>query len=175
VRKKGAAVLAPAIVVLGCAVRLDAAGCLAPGTLARRVDAAARAYLATAPEIGVVVVSGGRRWGTAVEADVMARELVARGVPPSAIVRERCSLSTRDNALFSAALLARRGLSRAAIVTSAWHLPRALSLFSRAGVEGEAVAAEAPGPPSWRARVWLWSRESILGWVDSRPMHGARS
>ena len=95
-------------------------------------------------------------------------------MPPSAIVRERCSLSTRDNARFSAALLARRGLSRAAVVTCAWHLPRALSLFSRAGIESEAVAAEAPGPPSWRTRVWLWSREGILGWLDSRPMNGAR-
>jgi uncharacterized SAM-binding protein YcdF (DUF218 family) len=150
-------------------VRLDAHGRLAPGTLARRVEAAARAYEAAGAAFVVVVASGGRRWGTAVEADVMARELALRGVPSTAIVRERCSLSTRDNARFSAAILARHGVSRALLVTSAWHLPRALSLFERAGVDGEAVAA-GEGRPTLRDRAWHWTRERILTWADARSM-----
>jgi uncharacterized SAM-binding protein YcdF (DUF218 family) len=104
------------------------------------------------------------------EADVMARELTARGVPASAIVRERCSLTTRDNARFTAAILARRGVERAAIVTSPWHLPRALSLFARAGVQGEGVASEGDAPGAWRARAWHRIREGILTWVDERRM-----
>jgi uncharacterized SAM-binding protein YcdF (DUF218 family) len=162
-----------ALVVLGCAVRLDAVGRLAPSTLARRVDAAARAYEAAAPGIAVVVVSGGRRWGASVEADVMARELVRRGVPEAAIVRERCSLTTRDNARFSAAILARRGLSRAGIVTSPWHLPRALTLFSRAGVDGEPVASEGDAGVGLPERIWRWSRERFLTWADAKALPGA--
>jgi uncharacterized SAM-binding protein YcdF (DUF218 family) len=158
------------LVVLGCAVRLDAQGRLVPGTLARRVDAAARAYHATASTIAVVVASGGRRWGTSVEADVMARELVFRGVPVPTIVRERCSLSTRDNARFSAAILARHRVARAVIVTSPWHLPRALSLFARLGVEAEAAPAVADGQPGLRERVWRWTRERFLTWADARSM-----
>jgi uncharacterized SAM-binding protein YcdF (DUF218 family) len=154
-----------AIVVLGCAVRLDAAGRLAPGMLARRVDAAVRAYEAARPR--VVVASGGRRWGPAVEADAMAQELVARGVPRAAVVRERCSLTTLDNARFTAALLARHGLSRAAIVTSGWHMARALHLFSRAGVEGEPVPADG-GRPSIARRL----RERLLIWVTGGHLHG---
>jgi uncharacterized SAM-binding protein YcdF (DUF218 family) len=165
-----------AIVVLGCAVRLDATGRLTPGTLARRLDAAARSYESTAPAApdAFVIASGGRRWGAAVEADVMARELAARGVPPAAIVRERCSLSTRDNARFSAELLARRGVARAAIVTSAWHLPRALSLFSLAGVDGQAVEAEGDAREAPLARVWHRVRERVVAWADARAVRRAR-
>jgi uncharacterized SAM-binding protein YcdF (DUF218 family) len=158
-------------------VRLDEEGRLVPGTLARRVDAAARAYRADAATIAVVVASGGRRWGTSVEADVMARELVLRGVPGATIVRERCSLSTRDNARFSADILARHRVSRAVIVTSPWHLPRALSLFARVGVDSEAAPAEGEGRSTLRERVWRWARERFLTWADARsmPAEGGRA
>ena len=122
---------ARALVVLGCAVRLDTNGQLRPGELARRLEAAARVYAEGGGQATVVVATGGRRWGDAVEADVMARELVRAGVPERVVVRERCSLSTRDNARFTAATLARRGIDRATVVTSEWHLPRALTLFRR--------------------------------------------
>src|SRR5260370_33800172 len=76
---------------------------LAPGTLARRIEAAAALYRRVADQNTLVIASGGRRWGGVVEADVIARELARQGVPVNAIVRERCSLSTRDNARFAAA------------------------------------------------------------------------
>lgn len=154
------------VVVLGCAVRLDRRGRLGGGALSRRLDAAALAYADGAGAPTVVVASGGRRWGEAVEADVMAAELVARGVPAGAIVRERCSLSTAENARFSAALLERRGLRRAAIVSCAWHLPRALALFRRAGMEVVAIPAADGGPIPWRSSVWRWARERALVWWE---------
>src|SRR5262245_51132684 len=77
------------IVVLGC--RVVPSGALS--RLARqRTLTAARAWLdRVAP---AVLASGGRRWGSHVEARRMKRELVAAGVPEGAIVEELCSLST---------------------------------------------------------------------------------
>jgi cyclophilin family peptidyl-prolyl cis-trans isomerase len=148
-------------VVLGCRVRLDEAGRLT-GALARRLSAGERAFRARAAPDAIVVVSGGRRWTLDVEADRMALEIERLGVDPRAIVRERCSLSTRDNATFSAALLARRGIRRAGVVTCPWHMPRALSLFARAGVEATPIPAEDGPRPAGPARFWRWGREWVL-------------
>ncbi len=148
--------------VLGCAVRFDAGGRLARGPLARRVEAAARLYAECADDRTIVIASGGRRWGAAVEADVMARELGLRGVPAFAIVRERSSLSTRDNARFVAAVLGRRAMSTAALVTCSWHLPRSLALFARAGVDVMPVAAEFKPRAGALRRMWRWACEWAL-------------
>jgi cyclophilin family peptidyl-prolyl cis-trans isomerase/uncharacterized SAM-binding protein YcdF (DUF218 family) len=155
-------------------VSLDGQGRLV-GALARRVEAAAEEYARRGDADAVVVASGGRRWaGSAdhaprppegwpevVEADAMARELLWLGVPEKAIVRERCSLSTRENARFAAAALERRGIARATVVTCAWHLPRAVALFARAGVEADGLAVPAGRAP-WRRRFWRWGREIVL-------------
>jgi uncharacterized SAM-binding protein YcdF (DUF218 family) len=152
-----------ATVVLGCAVSIDGAGRLS-GALGRRVAAAAEAYARERDPHAVVIASGGRRWSGVVEADAMARELVLRGVPEGAIVRERCSLTTRENARFAAAALARRGLGEARIVTCAWHLPRASRLFERQGVRvsGLAAAPARSGSETWVRRLWRWGRERVL-------------
>jgi cyclophilin family peptidyl-prolyl cis-trans isomerase/uncharacterized SAM-binding protein YcdF (DUF218 family) len=153
-----------AIVVLGCAVALES-GRLVPGPLLRRVETAARAYseLRLSGIEGLVIASGGRRWGRAIEADAMAAELARHGVPACAIVRERASLSTRDNARFAAAALGRRGLRSALLVTCTWHMPRALALFVRAGVDASPVAAVGPRPTVSQA-IWRRIRE---GWLVS--------
>jgi uncharacterized SAM-binding protein YcdF (DUF218 family) len=157
-----------AIVVLGCRVVLGASHeplRLQPSALQRRVEMGARTYrtyLARGDARTVVVVSGGRRWGDVVEADAMAQELVARGVPERAIVRERCSLSTRENAHFTAEVLARRGTRGATLVTCSWHMARALAVFSLAGLEVEAVAARDGEQPPWSSQVWRLLRERAL-------------
>lgn len=153
--------LPPAIVVLGCRVRLDGSERLAPGALARRVEMGARTYLERDDARAVVVVSGGRRWGNDVEADAMARELALRGVPAAAIVRERCSFSTRENARFTAELLARRETRRVTLVTCPWHMDRAALLFARAGLAVEPVAA-AGADAAWPSRAWRWGVERML-------------
>jgi uncharacterized SAM-binding protein YcdF (DUF218 family) len=155
-----------AIVVLGCAVRLDAGGRLVPGPLARRVEAAARLYEERADDRTIVIASGGRRWGAAVEADAMARELGLRGVPSRVIVRERGSLSTWDNARFAAAVLARRDMTAAAVVTCSWHLPRSVALFSLAGIDAWPVAAGLDPREGALGRMWRWAREWVLTGVE---------
>lgn len=132
-------VRADAIVVLGCRVlpsgRLTAA---AEG----RAEAAAAAYRAgLAPRI---VASGGRRWGAQIEALALQRSMIARGVPRAAIIPELWSLTTCENAIFSAALLRRLGARSAVIVTCSWHVRRALMSFRSTGLEAAAWPPASP-------------------------------
>jgi uncharacterized SAM-binding protein YcdF (DUF218 family) len=171
---------ADAIVVLGCGIRPSGR----PGPpAARRAASGASAYFAgVAPRI---LVSGGRRWGAHVEARVISARLVAAGVPRSAIIEELFSLSTSENAIFSAAAL--RGLSasgppdatgaqrppRAAVVTCPWHMARALACFRAAGVDA------APFPTgvadlSRVRRAYLELHEIVCRRLDMRAMARSR-
>ncbi|MGH7294058.1 MAG: YdcF family protein [Polyangiaceae bacterium] len=155
-----------AIVVLGCRVAFDREGRLT-GALGRRVRAAAGRYAEHAGVGTFVVASGGRRWEGEVEADAIAGELVALGVPDARIVRERCSLSTRENARFVAAALGRRGTERATVVTCSWHVERAVALFRSFGVDARGFGA-APAPAPLARAMWRWGRERVLTWVQRR-------
>ena len=147
----------PDVCVLGCRSGSQA--------LARRARTAAQTYLARAATL--VVACGGRAWEGRVEADELARMLVENGVPPGVIVRERCSLDTLDNARFTALLLARRSMSRVAVVTCSWHLPRAERNFRAVGLEVEGVGVEPP--ESSRVQRWYWhQRERLSLWNDTR-------
>lgn len=153
-----------ALAVLGC--RADSA------TLQRRARAGSAAFKARSGHgAKLAVACGGRRWGELVEADAIARILRETGVPPEAIARELCSLDTRDNARFTAALLARRGISRVALVTCTWHLPRAMRLFEAAGLEVvEGIGVDPPSPTA-RQRAYWSIRERVSRWAErGRPL-----
>ncbi|MGH7282978.1 MAG: YdcF family protein [Polyangiaceae bacterium] len=117
-----------------------------------RTELGAKTFHARRSEFSCVIASGGRAWparddrSVEVEADVIASDLIARGVPAQIVVRERCSHSTRENARYCAMLLARRGIDRATLVTADWHVPRALLNFRREGLVVDAV-----GVPSSRS------------------------
>jgi cyclophilin family peptidyl-prolyl cis-trans isomerase len=133
-----------------------------PGALARRLATAAEVFTAAGAG-ALVVASGGRAWAGVVEADAMRRELALLGVPEAALACERSSLSTRENARYSADVLKRRGTIEATVVTCDWHLARALRAFERAGIS--ATGAPAPsGLAPWRRRLWRWGRERVLSW-----------
>ena len=90
------------------------------------------------------------------------------GVPQTAIVRERASLDTHENAINAARLLVERGVRDVVVVTCSWHLPRATKLFERAGLHViEGVGAPPPNP-SLLARVWWTARERVSTWKDLR-------
>jgi uncharacterized SAM-binding protein YcdF (DUF218 family) len=146
-----------AICVLGCR----------PGSAAftRRARAAADAWLSRGARI--VVACGGRAWGGVVEADALAQLLIDARVPAGAVVRERCSLDTRENARFAAGLLARRGIDGVLVVTCSWHLPRALGLFRAAGLRAEGLGVEPPDA-TFAARAYWASRERVSAWKDAR-------
>jgi len=157
---------ADAIVLLGC--RIVPSGRLAPPAI-RRAKAAANAYLGRVAPI--VVVSGGRRWGTQIEARALSAALVRTGVPRKDIIEELWSLSTYENAVFSAAVLRRLGARRVAIVTCPWHMPRALDNFRRAGVDAQPLPTEAAPAPPW---TWVYRRahERMSRFIDARRHSG---
>jgi uncharacterized SAM-binding protein YcdF (DUF218 family) len=160
---------ADAIVVLGCRVLPSGR----PTTVAaRRAAKAAEAYLeGIAPH---VIASGGRRWGALIEADVLRCELLRAGVPESAVTRELWSLTTHENALFSAELLRRLGARRVAVVTCEWHVSRAIANFRAAGVD----AWPLPSAGIRRGivgRAYRLGHERICTWLDARAMKRAEA
>lgn len=82
-----------------------------------------------------VLVSGGRDRGSdeLSLAALMAAALTEDfGVAPRWL--EEQSLTTAENARYSAALLQRQGIRRVYLVTHGWHLPRAMLSFGATGV-----------------------------------------
>lgn len=159
---------ADAIVVLGCRI-LTSGRPSAPAQ--RRAAAAAEAYHAgVAP---LVIASGGRRWGAQIEASVLRAELLRLGVPRGAVVEELWSLSTFENAIFSAALLRRLGAQRAAVVTCPWHMPRAARNFTDAGIEVMALPTLAVRAGALQ-RAWRLGHELVCSELDARAMKRAR-
>jgi uncharacterized SAM-binding protein YcdF (DUF218 family) len=68
-------------------------------------------------------------------ADAMADLLVEWGIPREALVLERQSRTTYENALNTKALLEERGLHRVLLVTSAQHMWRSLAVFRSLDVD----------------------------------------
>ncbi|NEP13374.1 MAG: YdcF family protein [Symploca sp. SIO2C1] len=86
----------------------------------------------------LVIASGGRiawRSGGAPESADMAEILKFMGVPESAILQDSESLNTYENAVNVKQILDERGISSVLLVTSAMHMPRALKVFQRQGIE----------------------------------------
>ena len=155
-----------AIVILAC--RVGPGGYLSPAAQ-RRIRRGAEVFAEGVASH--VVVSGGRRWHGVSEAEAFAARLVELGVPAHAIDRELWSLSTCENARYSARILRGRGQRRVALVTCDWHMPRALASFRLAGLEPVAFPAVAPhGRPVRRSKLcermsWRLDRWMTWGWL----------
>jgi uncharacterized SAM-binding protein YcdF (DUF218 family) len=79
-----------------------------------------------------------------------ATVLTELGVPDEAIVRQQGhTRNTREEAAAAARLVRERGWKRVGVVTSAWHMRRALGLFRRAGVDAVPLAADHRGELRW--------------------------
>lgn len=142
--------------------------------LLARCDAAAEAYrqgLASA-----IVACGGVIPGhAACEADVMTRLLGERHVPECAIIRENQSLDTMENMRFAAKLLGGAKGKRVLVVTSDYHLRRAVMTARRAGFKAKGYAAPLAHDAQWKAKrnkEPAYMLDLIMGWQDegrSRP------
>jgi uncharacterized SAM-binding protein YcdF (DUF218 family) len=102
------------------------------------------------PEARVVFSGGSGRLLTVEEpeAEGAGRLFAALGIAKDRITLETRSRSTHENALLTAQVLAPRPDQRWLLVTSAWHMPRAMGCFRRAGfaVEPWPVDYRTPRP-----------------------------
>lgn len=97
-----------------------------------------------------LVFSGGSGFvgGGIAEADIVSRQADALGLPRARMILENRSRNTRENAVFSAALVQPKPDERWLLVTSAWHMPRAVGCFRQAGFRVTAF------PVDYRTRGW---------------------
>jgi len=69
------------------------------------------------------------------EGSVMRRWLLKFGVPARKLFAEAASNNTWENALYMRKLLQAKGVRRVIVVTSAWHMPRAVWCFEAQGFQ----------------------------------------
>jgi uncharacterized SAM-binding protein YcdF (DUF218 family) len=138
------------IVVLGGSIDADVsvAHGLAAFTAAagRVVEAAALAH--RYPNARIIFSGGSANLisADAREADYAAAIFESLGVSRERLMMERRSRNTQENAEFSKALAAPKSGERWLLVTSAYHMPRSVGLFRKAGFAVE------PYPVDWRTR-----------------------
>ena len=88
-------------------------------------------------KLGVpILLSGGQVYeDTGAEAKIARRMLIDLGVPEEQILVETRSINTTQNARYSAEILREHGLSRPILVTSAFHMKRAVLNFEKQGID----------------------------------------
>jgi len=103
------------------------------------------------------LVSGDNRHATYNEPQAMRRWLIKQGIPLTHIVSDYAGLRTWDSLKRAQAVFGQR---RVVIVTSDFHLPRALYLAERMGLDAWGVPASTDDRPRVN-RIRYWTREYI--------------
>lgn len=144
-----------AIIVLGCQVKPDGTPNL---QLAWRLDAGFAAWQA---HPCMVVVTGGQGADEPrAEGRVMQDYLLDKGVPAEFLLCDDQSVNTRQNLQAAAQLLGRQDM-RVLIVTSDYHLPRAIAMAEDEGFIASGIASNTLGG-------WWWVKNhgrEALSWV----------
>jgi uncharacterized SAM-binding protein YcdF (DUF218 family) len=153
------------IIVLGGAIEADLSAAhgvpVTKGAADRLLAAAAlaRQY----PDARIVFTGGSANLisNDAKEADYAGEIFASLGIAKARLVMERLSRNTQENAQFTRALVVPKPGERWLLVTSAYHMPRSVGLFRKAGFAVE------PYPVDWRvgskADVYGFSNYAIDG------------
>ncbi len=144
-----------AVIVLGCQVYSD-------GQLSPQLNLRLRAALDTyRNDPRLIITTGGQGEGEpAPEGRVMRDWLISQGVPEDDVIAECESVNTRQNLTFAKALLP-EGATRVTVVTSDFHLPRALALARDLGLDADGI-----GSPC-RPEIGFWVKNhgrEVLAW-----------
>lgn len=116
-------------------------------------------------EAELVIMSGGKAWGRAREADVMASWwLQTRGETAHTELR---SSTTYTNALEVAKILTERGIRQVGLVTCDFHMARAAGHFRRRGFIVTEFAAPSSHTVGMRLRLLLreWGAARLEAWT----------
>jgi len=123
------------------------------------------------------LVSGDNRASNYNEPKAMRRWLLRRGVPANLVVSDFGGRRTYDSLKRAHAVF---GITRVVVVTSDFHLPRALFLARRLGLDAYGVPA-GTGVMARRQRLGLWFREIVArhlatwdAWFPPSTMLGPR-
>lgn len=90
-----------------------------------------------------LLVTGGKINGS-IEADLMAEDLVSRGVPVNSIIKEGESTNTYENVKNSSAILNKNKFTSAIIVTSPYHSYRVQKTWLKNWSAGQIYISSAP-------------------------------
>ncbi|MDO4548516.1 MAG: YdcF family protein [Clostridia bacterium] len=156
---------ADVIIVLGARVMPD--GELST-TLEYRIRSAYEAY--EKGLAGAFIVTGAQGADEPVtEARAMADYLLSRGVDEANIYMDDKSTDTIENMSNAKAIMEENGFEDALIVTSDYHMTRAVWLTRQVGID--ATGYPAPGPDLLHNRIIARLRES-LAWVKYLLVYG---
>jgi len=143
------------IIVLGAQVKEDGTPSVA---LERRLTAALETYRDD-PQIIICCGAQGAN-EPAAEGDVMRAWLIARGVREEDAIAETGSFNTRENLNYAKEIMDRQGLTQALVVTSDYHVARALALCKQVGIP--ATGKGSPSKPEYFIKNHI--REG-LSWI----------
>ncbi len=146
-----------AIIVLGAQVKADGEASV---QLRWRLDKALEMYEASPCVMVVCGAQGGDE--PRPEADVMKELLALDGVPESMIYTDAESVNTRQNMDNAKVILDGLGLSRPLVVTSDYHLPRAMAIAADAGLTPQGAGSLC------RPELSYWAKNhgrEALAWV----------
>ena len=93
--------------------------------------------------------------GETPEADVLAMQLADWGIAKDRIIVEGRARNTHENAVFSQAIARARGFERVLIVTSAFHMPRAVECFAAVGMKVDTLSVDYRGRPRVPLGEWI--------------------
>ena len=164
-----------AIVLLGAALGKNDEP---TGELRERVKKAAEVYHRHNGQVPVMVCGGVTKGHKRAEAEVMAELLAAEGVPADAIRMEKKSRTTMENFRNAMALLGDK--AQVLVVTSDYHVRRAVKTAKRVGLRARGEAAPLPHDALWICNRMLerrWMTELRRGWLDhpgARPKEGKK-
>ena len=146
---------------------VDSDGVLSNASLRRTLHGIALYQRGLAP---LLVFTGYQRRLGPDEAAVRADLARRFGVPAAAVLTESRARATREEARFTRALLAPRGVRRILLVTDPSDMPRTRALFARSGFDVLPAPADADRPGTPEARLGLF-RELVgegLAWAYYR-------
>ena len=146
-----------AIIVLGAQVKPSGEPSL---QLQWRIDAAVKAWK---DRNALVVVCGAQGSNEpAPEAHVMRDELIKQGVAADMILMDDKSFNTRQNIAHAVALLEGHEVDHVLVVTSDYHLARAMAIAEDAGLNASGVGS----PTLQGLRPWIKNQgREALAWI----------